>query len=118
MLRAAGLFVGLPEEFSPPEATAERIAALGSRAEREALWIRIPSNWQPIVGHFACRAIALEIADEMPEIEDRRAALSEVPEIWLTQVQAFVKSFWSTRDIRARYREERAARRARQEEAA
>ena len=118
MDRAAGLFVGLPEEFSPPEMTADRIAALDVRAEREALWIRIPPNWQPIIGHFACMAIAVRIADGMPEIEDRRAALAEVPEIWRDQVQAFVKSFWITREIRAKYREERAARRARERQAA
>ena len=118
MDRAAGLFVGLPEEFSPPEMTADRIATLGTRAEREALWVRIPPNWQPIIAHFACVAIAVRIADDMPEIEDRRAALAEVPEFWLTQVQAFVKSFWITRDIRAKYREERAAKRARERQAA
>ena len=118
MPQPAGLFVGLPEEFSPPEVTADRIAALRTRAEREALWIRIPPNWQPIIGHFACRAIALAISDDIPELEDRRAAMTEVPEFWLPEVQAFVKSFWATKTIRDKYRAERAARRAREKEAA
>ena len=117
MPRAAGLFVGLPGEFSPPEMTADRIATFSTRAEREALWIRLPPNWQPMIGHFACMAIAVHIADDLPEIDDRRAALAEVPEIWLAKVQALVKSFWVTREIRAKYRAERAAKRAREKEA-
>lgn len=107
------VFAGLPEEFSPPERTAERIAHLNTVAEREALWLRIPQGSRPMVGHFAVRAIACRIV-EMPEKLDRQNAIWSVPEMWREEVKRFVLTLWSTREIRARYQAELAARRERE----
>lgn len=105
--------IGLPEEFSPPEKAAERIAELNTIAEREALWLRLPEPWRPMIEIFTVQAIACRIA-EMPEKFDRQNAIASVPEMWREQVKAKVISFWITREIRATYRAEQAARRERE----
>ena len=105
------IFAGLPEEFSPPEAAAERIADLRTVAEREAYWLRIPQGWRTMIGHFAVIAIASRIV-EMPEKADRQNAIYSVPEIWREQVKRFVLTMWATREIRAEHRAEQAARRS------
>lgn len=110
-------FAGLPEEFSPPEKTADRIAALSTIAEREALWLRIPEQWRPMIGELAMHMMACRIAD-MPQKFDRQNALASVPEIWRTLVKALVVSFWKTREIRAQHQAELAARRVRDRAAA
>jgi hypothetical protein len=111
-----GRFIGLPEEFSPPDRAAERIADLPTLAEREAFWLRIPEGWRPMIGHFAVRAIACRI-EEMPEKHRRQDALASVPEMWREEVKAFVLTLWKTREIRAQHRAELAERDARRKEA-
>lgn len=110
-MSAEGLFVGLPGEFAPPEKTASRIAALDTVAEREALWLRIPEGWRPMIGVMARVAIATRIADHMPELEQRRAAVEQVPEIWRAEVRGLVLSYWKTRHLRAEYLAERTVKR-------
>lgn len=108
------LFIGLPAEFSPPEAAAEHIVSLGTAAEREAYWLRLPERWRGqsgFVAVFARRFLAEKIADGGLTLEQRRAAIQEVPAMWRDEVSALVKSFWATREIRAEHRVEQAARR-------
>lgn len=103
-------FTGLPEEFSPPEKTAERLAELKTLAEREAYWLRVPVCWQPLIGQLAVMAMASRIV-EMPEKFERQNALASVPEFLRERVKAFVLTMWQTREIRARHRAEQEARR-------
>lgn len=81
-----GLFIGLPAEFSPPEKAADHIVALRTRAEREAYFLRIPEAWRPFIGDFARLFLGMHIG-ELPTLEERRAALAEVPELWLEEVR-------------------------------
>jgi len=103
----------LPAEFSPPEKAAERIAALNTVAEREALWLRMPEDWRPMIEILAVHAMASRIAD-MPQKFDRQNAIASVPELWREQVKALVISFWQTRESRAQYQAELRARRERE----
>jgi hypothetical protein len=102
--------VALPEEFSPPEKAADRIADLRTLAEREAYWLRIPECWRPMIGILAVYAIASRIVG-MREKFDRQNAIASVPEIWREQVKALVLAWWATREIRAAHQAELAARR-------
>ena len=115
-MREHAIYVGLPEEFSPPDRAAHRIAMLDTREARQALFARMPEGaWQRWIAHEARIAIALRIV-ELPEIEGRRAALEQVPPEWLDMVGAYAKSFWKTRDIRAAWRRLREAKRAAEHE--
>lgn len=90
----------LPAEFAPPDKAAEQLAALSTRAEREAYWLRIPEAWRPAVEHHAKQFIGLAIA-EMPGLELRRAALEQVPAMWREEVEWHLKRLWNTKDLRA-----------------
>lgn len=94
------LFLGLPAEFISPDAAAAHIAALKTRAEREAYWLRIPEGWRPMIGDFARLFIGHAIT-QLPALADRRAALDEVPDIWREEVEWHVKRLWSSKDLRA-----------------
>lgn len=98
----------LPAEFSPPDVTAERIAALNTIAEREALWVRIPAEWQPMTGVLTVHAIARRIY-AIPARADRQAAIDAVPGIWRSEVKKLVVSFWNTRHLRAEAQDEQRA---------
>lgn len=84
------LFLGLPAEFSPPEKAADHIVGLRTRAEREAYWLRIPERWRPFIGEFTRLFLGLYIGG-LPTLEARRAALAEVPEMWLEEVRWHVR---------------------------
>lgn len=100
----------LPAEFCPPERAAERIAALNTIAEREALWLRIPEPWRKFIGDFVPMAIASRIV-EMPTKLERQNALASVPDMWRDHVRGLVVSLWQTKTIREEYQAELAARR-------
>lgn len=106
MLRADCYPASLPAEFSPPDRAAERIVALPTRAEREAFWLRVPEAWRPSIGRLAALHLGMAIS-EMPELERRRQALGEVPEIWLEDVRWHVRRLYNTREIRAEFNAER-----------
>lgn len=106
------LYIGLPKEFSPPTAAAWRIAMLDTSAERLALYLAIPtSGWRKWILHEAKIAIALRIV-EMAEKARRQDAIAAVPEDWRHDVKAHVLRLWQTREIRARYEQEKEAKRA------
>ncbi len=108
-MRYSDLWVGLPEEFAPPEKAAEHIAALNTCAEREAYFIRIPKGgWQKMIGHFAVNAIAARIV-EMPEKVQRQDALAAVPDFWREDVKKMVLSLWQTKEAREAWKAERDA---------
>lgn len=115
-MSTTGLFAGLPAEFSPPEKAAERIAELRTLAEREAYFIRIPSQWRPFIGDLVPIAIASRIV-ELPEKAQRQDALASVPDFWRDLVRKLTVSLWQTREIRAAYQAELAAKRDQKEAA-
>jgi hypothetical protein len=86
----SGLFIGLPAEFSPPEKAADAIVALRTRAEREAYWLRLPEQWRPFIGELCRLFLGLHIG-QLETLEARRAALAEVPPIWLDEVKWHVR---------------------------
>lgn len=114
---AEGLYAGLPPEFRSPSHAAERIANLETAAERLALLARIPRGWHAWIVHEATIAIALQII-ELPEKADRQDALAAVPEDWREDARWHALRLWRTRDIRAQYQAELAARRAGERERA
>lgn len=91
-----GVFAGLPREFGSPDRAAKMIAALNSVAEREALWLRIPEAWRPVIGHFTELAIAARIV-EMPSKMERQNALGSVPDLWRENVKQQVLRMWKRR---------------------
>lgn len=101
----------LPAEFAPPDKAAEAIVALRTRAEREAYWLLLPQKWRPVIGEHVKVLLGLAIS-ELPELEARRAALAEVPEIWLEDVKWQTRRLFATRDARAEYRAEQAGERS------
>ncbi len=107
---ARGLFAGLPAEFSPPEKAADDIVRLATRAEREAYWLRIPERWRPFIGEFAKLFLGLHIC-ELPTLESRRQALEEVPPMWADEVRWHTTYLFRSREARAEYRAEQAAKR-------
>lgn len=116
------LFAGLPAEFAPPEKAADRIVELKTAAEREAYWLRLPELWRApngMIAVFARTFLASAIADGELSLEQRRAAIAEVPVMWRDEVVALVKALWETRHIRAEHRaEQEAARERRRKETA
>jgi hypothetical protein len=105
-------FLGLPDEFAPPDRAAAEIAAMPGLLDRLKYFERIPAGaWRDWIAHEARIAIALRIVDGGMPIGDRRAAIEQVPEIWRDQVRAYVLSFWETRHIRAKHRQKLAAQR-------
>lgn len=100
----------LPAEFAPPDSAAAVIASLRTRAEREAYWLRIPEIWRKAVGEHAKLFIAIDIA-ALHELEARRAALDEVPEIWLDDVRWHTRYLFASREVRAEFMAEQAAKR-------
>jgi hypothetical protein len=113
----ASLYAGFPAEFSSPSAAAIRIAGLVSAAERAAFLERIPPAWAVWVIHEASIEIALVIADGGQDLDARRAAIEQVPAPWRDNVRAHVLRLWRTREIRAAYREQIAAKKGEKESA-
>ena len=91
--------VDFPAEFASPDKAAERIAALNTIAEREALYLRLPADWQPMVSDYVVPAISRRIY-AMPRKLDRQNAIHSVPDLWREQVKKMVMSFWETRHLR------------------
>jgi len=111
MKRADYYPASLPPEFAPPDVAADAIVSLCTRAKREAYWLLLPEKWRPAIGEHAKVLLGLSIS-ELPELEARRAALAEIPEIWLDDVKWQTRRLFATRDVRAEYRAEQAAARA------
>lgn len=99
MISSEGLFIGLPAEFSPPEAAAGRLAKLATRAEREAYWLRIPEPWRFMIGNFAALFIGLDIV-ELQGLDERRKAIEEVPGVLRADVEWRVRHLWGSKEIR------------------
>jgi len=89
-------YLGLPDDLAPPRAVARRIAALDTRAEREALFARVPQEWQPWVAYSAILAIAERILAE-PELVRRGAIFDATPEPWRGTVRSRVTGAWFAR---------------------
>jgi hypothetical protein len=92
------LFHGLPAEFCPPEAAAAQIAALKTKAEREAYWLRLPA-WRQYIAYVVALEIGRAIV-ELHTLEERRAALLEVPDMWREQVEWRVRHLWNSKAVR------------------
>lgn len=101
----------LPAEFAPPDKAADAIVALHTRAEREAYWLLVPEKWRPAVGELT-KVLLGQAISELPDLDARRAALLDVPEIWLEDVKWQTRRLFATRDLRAEYRAQQAADRA------
>jgi hypothetical protein len=92
-------FIGLPAEFSPPEAAAQHLASLRTRAEREAYWLRLPEGWRYFIGYVAALTIGHEIVG-LPTLEQRREALEHVPGVMRAEVEWRVMHLWRTKELR------------------
>jgi hypothetical protein len=93
-------YAGLPADLAPPAKTAQAIAALSSLAEREALFARVPPQWQAWIAHLAVTALAVRVVDT-PGLAHRRAAMTEVPPGWRDDVAAHVRRLWAVAQLRA-----------------
>lgn len=109
----SGLYVGLPGEFASPTEAGARLAAIGNLAERQDfLDQRIPAAWRGWVIDEAAIFLACAMVDGGMTIEERRAAIAEVPRAWRELVEGHVRRLWRTREIRAAYRAQIASKRA------